>query len=278
MQKANLIVNNLNALGTTWFIELYNLPKNTHIKQLRIELTECIFQFEANYSRFNTKSMLMKLNRKRKVKNCSKEFIELINLGIKYYKDTDQIFNFGIGKTLSNNGYGKPTKIQTLPLNDTSITININTVEINGDFELDFGGFGKGYLIDKIASILKMHNIYEFLINGGGDILATSCKDEPLIVYIQDPQNLKKYKHRVALKNTALCNSSTYKRTWIKDGKTHSHIFDAKNNISIINRHISIASTNCVEADMLATTLCIDNSSDFIKRLKSKYNFEVLLS
>lgn len=292
MQQSKYLIENFHALGTIWFIEIFEYNKNT--SNLSDKIKSMLINFDNNYSRFKVTSYISQLNLNRKIKIPTQEFFELINFGIKYFQDTEGLINFGMGENLTNLGYGNINVFdkKVSPKNKSKnskvldlIQINEDEITLNGYIALDLGAFGKGYLIDKIAKFLQENGVHYFLINGGGDIYATSSNGIPISIYLQDPYNLDKYVNKINILNSAICGSSKLKRTWRdKQNKVVSHIqnpfeiFNKRNkNLNIVPKDFSfIASKDCVTADMLATLFCINSQAAFIKRMKEKYEFEII--
>jgi thiamine biosynthesis lipoprotein len=279
MQDSKYLIHNLKALGTIWYIEVFNQGDIKSLQSVKTQIINTIRDFEQDYTRFDSSSKLMQLNIDRSYHNASQEFIELVQLGIKYYNTTQQVFNFAIADILTRNGYGpnSATQLQasSKDLND-NIKVNGNDIYLSGDITLDFGGFGKGYLIDKIALILKANGINEFLINGGGDILATSCSKQPIKIYLQDPINTNRYQFAVSIKDSAICSSSSYKRQWVYNGNKQSHIYDTIHEKSILNANSSVTAADCMTADMLATALCVRKDREYLNELNNSFNFQLI--
>ncbi len=87
---------------------------------------------------------------------------------------THGYFDPTIGKRLTELGYGDPTistqysHLKKEHGNYRDIQIDGDRVILHGDIELEFGGGGKGYLIDSIQKMLEAYP--RFLINFGGDM------------------------------------------------------------------------------------------------------------
>lgn len=215
---------NFEALGTKWII-LIDSKLN---KDTEIEIKKICIDFENNYSRFKPTSLISKYNIDKNIKQ-TKEFSDLLKFGKELEKVSGGFFNPQIGKQLSKLGYG------------------------NRKQGLDFGGYGKGWLINKIAEYLK-NNKYEcFLINAGGDIFATQkSNSEPWNVALEHPTNKELLIGTIKIKNQSLCGSSPFKRSW----KEHNHLLNGKTGVSINkNRSVFTLAKNAKIADGLATTL-----------------------
>ena len=254
------------ALGTRWWIDLPS--ENDKLKE---KILDKVNDFQAKYSRFNEKSELYKLNKNKVYENPSSEFLDLINYGLEMYKKTDGLFNISVGAKLESEGYGKVTTkgavISKNLIND--VIISSQKIEISDKTTLDFGGFGKGWLIDDLGKIINNHGINSFLINGGGDILVGEESQEIIIEHPLKPGYSIK---SIILKNQSLASSSALKRTWKNYAQeTKSHIINPFGEVKsdILSMHV-IANTALL-ADTLATVfLFADEASQ--QKLSKKFN------
>lgn len=105
---------------------------------------------------------------------------------------------------------------------------------VNPAVMLDFGGWVKGYALDRAAKILRDAGVEAALINVGGNILALGRPgDRAWQVGIQDPRHDGTVA-RVALHdNEAIGTSGDYRRYFMQGGKRRSHIIDPRSGESV---------------------------------------------
>lgn len=258
------------ALGTIWNIN-YEHENNNYNKII----LDAVKQFESSYSRFIKNSYISQLNGGKVIKNPKQELAQMMQFAKDSYVNTNGCFDISVGGILEQNGYGNYSNIainSSLPyynfIKNGKSSISIN----NNEIHLDFGGFGKGWLIDKIANIFG-NNVPEYVINGGGDIYSKN-KDKQKI-YLEHPSIQDNYIGYTLINNIALAVSSNQKRTWQYNNKTYSHVVDTSNK-DMANLQSFVTAPNAKLADMLATTLLIaDNKT--IKNLQKIYNFDYLI-
>lgn len=249
------------ALGTLWWLEIFDKISNEDIKNLDKKLKEEIVSFENTYSRFLKNSETSRLNLYRQLDNPTQDFYEMCKLGFKYSEITDGIFNLCVGGILEKRGYGNIFEKEFLKeeLLDMREILQISPSKISlikDGYNIDFGGLGKGYLIDKIKTILQNYQIKYFLINGGGDIFASTIFGEPFEIFIEDPVNQNTYIGKILLENSGLGVSSPYKRVWVgKSGEQHHLI---SNNLKSKIYSSFVVSESILASDVFATCLCID--------------------
>lgn len=271
------------ALGTKWWIEIFDKKLATRPTEIKSEIIAGISDFEDKYSRFKPDSILSQLNISRSLKFPPNDLVKMLTLSQDLHEDTKGLFNCLVGITLESLGYGTPA---TKGSNDTQIiapelTISAKKIILhNKNGNIDLGGIGKGYLIDKLAQLLKDLGAKYFIINGGGDIYATSKEDEPIELAIEHPQDNSKYIATIQLRNQSLCSSSSMKRQW-KDsaGKLQSHIINPITNSSHQSNWLSshVLHNTATIADVMAT-IALLASPELIEKLANKYEFEFLLT
>ncbi len=252
------------ALGTRFYIEICDEVTPPTLADIIHDAGLFLSQFEAHYSRFLPDSLVSILNRERFLSHPDSEFIALLEYGQNLTKRTQGLFNMLLGKTLEARGYDsnysfipKDTKQENFAVPNplTDLKIDSTTIHLaNGN--LDLGGFGKGYVIDLLTIYLKItHNLKYFLINGGGDMYATSNYGAPFTIYLEHPLETQTYLGTTEILNQGFAASSPHKRSWVHNGATYNHIIDTKPNYT--NSKLCDASfiiaRNCVEADAFAT-------------------------
>ncbi len=285
------LIENYKALGTVWHIDIYDIKYNQvniekdidsnnynheskeKILEIKNEIVEIINSFEKLYTRFDENSLLNKYNRGeiekiKKEYNVISEYIkpygdlmDMIKLGQKYNYDSEGVFDIYIKDKLENIGYGE-SKLKIEYIKDKNKEI------VDKQKNIDLGGIGKGYLIDKITKYLKDKDIEYFLINGGGDIYVTSDNEEQIELYMEHPVEQGNYIYKIKLKNKAFCVSSSFKRSWEYEGKLHNHFINTKkasNLNDLVNNEMVWATAYVIGdtatmTDVYATIACIDKN------------------
>jgi thiamine biosynthesis lipoprotein len=97
--------------------------------------------------------------------------------------------------------------------------------------ELDLGGIGKGYAVDRVVDLLRRRGLASALVNLGGSSvygLGAPPGRDAWEVGVADPMAPGKTARTVRLRDRALSVSGGYERFFEKDGVTHSHIMDPR--------------------------------------------------
>jgi len=130
--------------------------------------------------------------------------------------------------------------------------------------EIDFGGFGKEYAVDRAAAVLVEHGITEALVNLGGDIhaLAPSSSLEPAgtpwILDIQHPRPPKDQPQaRIAqlrLVSGGLATSGDYERFLVHQGVRYCHVLDPRSGWPVrAYQSVSVVAATSTAAGALST-------------------------
>jgi thiamine biosynthesis lipoprotein len=100
---------------------------------------------------------------------------------------------------------------------------------VNPSVQLDFGGYAKGYALDRAAGVLRAAGISNALINVGGNAMALGRHGERLWRVGLDAPRGKGLLATLELNDgDAVGTSGDYRRYYEVDGKRYSHIIDPR--------------------------------------------------
>ncbi len=122
--------------------------------------------------------------------------------------------------------------------------------------ELDFGGIGKEYAVDRVCDLLAARNSEPFLINFGGDLRANRAPSRgPWQVGIERADAVREATLLLDLEQGALATSGDSRRYLLKDGIRYGHILDPRTGWPVQGspRSVTVAASSCTEAGVLAT-------------------------
>jgi len=109
----------------------------------------------------------------------------------------------------------------------------VRTVRFDRDgVEIDPGGIGKGYAVDRMVDVLTRHGVRIALVSGGGSTIygLGAPPDEPRgwKTTIQVPGAPDRTAAEVFLRNTSLSTSGGYEKFFWANGRSYSHIMDPR--------------------------------------------------
>ena len=121
--------------------------------------------------------------------------------------------------------------------------------------EIDFGGLGKEYAVDRALNLLRAATPLPVLVNFGGDLAASGprCDGSAWQVGIEAPGQAAP--PVVALHRGAIASSGDAHRYLLKDGLRYCHVLDPRTGwaISGAPRTVTVFANTCTEAGVLAT-------------------------
>lgn len=98
--------------------------------------------------------------------------------------------------------------------------------------EMDPGGIGKGYAVDRMVDILKQNGVKIALVAGSGSsIYGMAAPPDELRgwrIDIKDPWDASKSLTEVYLKDMSMSTSGSYEKFFRAEGRTYAHIMDPR--------------------------------------------------
>ncbi|MDX1507376.1 MAG: FAD:protein FMN transferase [Woeseiaceae bacterium] len=124
--------------------------------------------------------------------------------------------------------------------------------------QIDFGGIGKEYAVDRAVSLLRGQSTAACLVNFGGDLAVTGqpTSQPGWLVGREALQGLSAMPGGVVrLAAGALATSGDTRRFLVKDGVRYAHILDPTTGWPVLGApaSVTVAAETCVQAGMLCT-------------------------
>lgn len=285
-----------NAMASPCEVIIQSTDKQLAAKLGDIIATE-VWRIEDKYSRYNQYSVCSVINNNAGDSVAiDEETYLLLNFAEQCYQLSDGLFDISSGvlrkvwsfhdaQASEDNNDNFPTEAQV-----KQILTNVGWQKIHFDqkqinlvkgMEIDFGGIGKEYAVDRAIILAKQLTNSPVLVNLGGDLAVTSSRvnNEPWQVAIEHPDtdnnHISKADMIVSLKAGALATSGDARRFLINDGKRYSHILNAKTGWPIIEapRSITVVAPQCIQAGILATLALLQgtNAEQFLEEQEIKF-------
>jgi thiamine biosynthesis lipoprotein len=140
--------------------------------------------------------------------------------------------------------------------------------------ELDFGGIGKEYAVDRAFNLLAGMTDAAMLVNFGGDLHARGpCRNgKGWQVGIESPHKEKQLAGVIQLVNGAIATSGDSRHFLLKDGVHYSHILNPRTGWPVLGgpRSATLCAPDCTSAGMLATRALLAgaDAETFLKQQK----------
>lgn len=142
--------------------------------------------------------------------------------------------------------------------------------------QIDFGGIGKEYAVDRACAIARALTPRPVLVNCGGDLAATGPRrgGQPWQVGI-DTGVPGVAAPVVRLAQGGVATSGDANRFLLKDGVRYPHVLDPTTGWPVTGgpRAVTVAAPTCTEAGVLATVALLHGSTaeDFLKEAGADY-------
>ena len=259
------------GIGTHWWCEL--LDRTSTDERLVAAVKSYVDVFDKSYSRFISSSLVGCLNSGETIKNPPQELYDMLTYAKQLFDDSDGAFNITVGGDLHAKGYGSREQAARIWYEPWShITLSPEQIGLPNGMTIDLGGFGKGWLIDKLGELFETQGYSHYLINGGGDMLIRS--EEPITIQLEDPRDDTQAFGEIQITQGALAGSANTKRSWQYEGKTYHHIIDplGKKN-DVVGTFVTAESA--LIADSLATIIFL--RPELQSTLETDYHATALL-
>ena len=232
-------------MGSGYTIAVYGEHRGRLASAVRGAFDEAR-RIDAFLSNYKADSELSRINREAAggpVK-VSAEMMQLLARCLEYSRQSEGAFDITVGPLMRIWSFFKgsgerPSSFaisrarQLVGYRLLRLSMEARTVEFQrSGVELDPGGIGKGYAVDRMAGVLRRAAVTRAFISAAGSSLYAigAPPDEPRgwYVRIRDPGTAKRTAAELYLKNESLSTSGSYEKFFEIDGKTYSHIMDPR--------------------------------------------------
>jgi len=134
--------------------------------------------------------------------------------------------------------------------------------------EIDFGGIGKEYAVDRAAALVRDITDTPVLINFGGDLFATAppAGQPHWLVGVESIGGLQSA--MIQLQRGALATSGDARRFLLKNGKRYPHVLNPRTGWPVLDapRSATVAANTCALPRLLAPLAMITprDAEDFL--------------
>jgi thiamine biosynthesis lipoprotein len=246
-------------------------------------------KFQNQFSRFISSSEISRLNANHGHKTeISKDLIALLNKALELSQITKGLFNpfclplvqkAGYVESLDSGSSHAPIDYtKRIIANFDDIIIGKDWAKIPKNTAIDLGGIGKGYLADELSKYLDRLGIEYYNLSIGGDLVEKGKpKNQKWDVDVPSAVNNKITAHYQSDHNKFALATSGLSRSL--DGNKQLHLIDPRTQNLAESSFLtcSVASNECVLADVIASCILIDGINFAKKMLKLNLITGVLL-
>ena len=233
------------AMGTTFSVVLYGAGRAQLEDAAAAALDEAhrVDQMLSNYLSTSVWNDVNRFAALQPVK-VSSEFFQLLSACLDYSLASDGTFDITVGPLMKVWGFYKgegslPRKAQIAQVlkqvGYRHVHLDRPSQSVRFDLpgvELDPGGVGKGYAVDRMVDVLRRRGVRFALVSAGGSSIygMGAPPDDPngWRVTIRAPQDAHRTAAEVFLKDMSLSTSGSYEKFFWAKGRRYAHIMDPR--------------------------------------------------
>ncbi|WP_229210035.1 FAD:protein FMN transferase [Duganella sp. Root1480D1] len=228
---------------------------------------EEVRRIEAKYSRYRADSIVSRINAAAGISavDCDDETLALLDYADAVYRSSGGRFDITSGVLRKVWDFRMGTAPSPRSLERLLPLVGWPQVRREGGsvmlshagMELDFGGFGKEYAVDRAAEILTAQGVQHGYVNLGGDMRFLGPRPDggEWSIGIQHPRDTQATVASVPFSRGALATSGDYERYFEADGRRYCHILDPRNGMPVSYwRSVSVVSPMAIAAGSCSTT------------------------
>lgn len=233
------------AMGTTFSVALYGFDRVKMETAADAALEEAR-RLDDMLSNYRSESELSQVNREaasRPVK-VSAELFGLLAEAVEYSRQSQGAFDITVGPLMKVWGFYRGSghlphhaevaaALARVGYRHILLDAQAGTVRLDRPgMELDPGGIGKGYAVDRMAEVLKRYGVEAAQVAGADSSIyamgAPPAEPRGWPVEIKDPWNPLRVATEVFLKDESLSTSGRYEKFFRAEGRTYAHIMDPR--------------------------------------------------
>lgn len=246
-------------------------------------------RIENKFSRYRDDNIIHRINHSNgSAVEVDSETADLLDYAERCYDISDGLFDITSGILRRAWRFDGSANIPTQKQIDALLTfIGWNKLTwqrplltLQPGMEVDLGGIGKEYAVDRTVKLLKETMSTSCLVNFGGDIAVIGPResDKPWIIGVENPDIHQQLLHSgavIQLKYGAVATSGDARRYLLKDGIRYSHILNPKTGWAMTDapRSVTVTAASCTEAGILSTLALLHgaDAEQFLKQQEVKY-------
>lgn len=273
-------------MGTYCEVQIYDSNSSRANKAIAAALDE-MQRVDLLLSNYNAESELSKVNREasRRPVRAVPELYEFFRRCRNFYNETAGAFDPTVGPLVRAWGFftSHPARPSDADITEARAKSGFDKVVLNDEnstvfykvigLELDPGGIGKGYAVDKAVEVLKKKGVRSALVSAGGSTLYAIGRPpgrDSWRIAIKNPTNAEMPFALVLLRDDSVSTSGVSEKSVQIDGHRYSHIFDPRTGAPVEEVcQVSVVAATATESDALTKAAFI-LPRDSIKQLFQK--------
>jgi thiamine biosynthesis lipoprotein len=234
----------VDAMGSTYSIVAYGEDRQ-RLQSAVAQALEEARRLDQLLSNYRPESEWSEVNRSAATQavTVSPELFDLLAACVEYSRESEGAFDITVGPLMKVWGFYKGTghlphraEVRGALAKVGYRNIMLNRADHSVRFaqpgvELDPGGIGKGYAVDRMAAILKDNGLRAALVSAAGSsiyALGAPPGENGWKVTIKNPKNVSEAIAAVTLHDESMSTSGNYEKFFYAEGRMYSHIMDPR--------------------------------------------------
>ncbi len=233
------------AMGSTYTVELYGSDRVKMEAAVDAAFDE-VRRLDELLSNYRPDSEWSQVNRhaaERPMK-ISKELFQLLWDCQEYSRESEGAFDISVGPLMKVWGFYKGTGHLPHQAEVEAAMTRVGYRHVHLDraaqtvwfdrpgVELDPGGIGKGYAVDRMVDVLRQNGFHTALVAGSGSSIygmgAPPSESRGWKIEIKNPWNTRQTSAEVFLKDMSMSTSGSYEKFFRAEGRIWAHIMDPR--------------------------------------------------
>lgn len=259
------------AMGTAFTIYLYAADRERASELFNAAFDE-IDRLDDELSNYKPQSEISRINRlaAKETVTTDPEVLEFLRRSFEFSRRTDGAFDITVGPLMRAWGFFRgqgryPTARQLaqarkqigwqfVQLNTVARTVHFTKPGI----ELDPGGIGKGFAVDRVAGVLREDEVTATLIDAGSSTLyaiGAPPGKEGWPVLVHRPENSAQTISTVLLRDNSLSTSGSYEKLFRLGNRVYCHIMNPRTGEPVQEMlQTTVIASSGTDSDALSTS------------------------
>ncbi|HZQ92433.1 MAG TPA: FAD:protein FMN transferase [Terriglobales bacterium] len=269
-QQPRLFTDSRPAMGTIFTIHLYAPDARQASAHFDAAFDE-VERIEEALSNYRPSSELSRINRDAAVVSVTTdpEVFALLQRSLDFSRRSDGAFDITVGPLMRAWGFfrgqGSYPSAEALAAARSKVGWQLVALDpaartvrfARRGVELDPGGIGKGYAVDRAAALLRESGVTAALIDAGGSTLyaiGTPPGKAGWLVHISQPERREAVVSDVLLRDESLSTSGNYEKFFRLGGRMYCHIMDPRTGEPVQGMmQTTVIAPSATDSDALST-------------------------
>jgi thiamine biosynthesis lipoprotein len=258
------------AMGATFSVVLYGSDRASMNRAIETAFEEA-HRLDALLSNYRPASEWSRVNREAATRPVavSPELFRLLSDCLEYSRASEGTFDLTVGPLMRAWGFsgGDRHVPSASQIRDALDLVGYRHVQLNArkrtvrfdrpGVEIDPGGVGKGYAVDRMVEVLRARGFRNALVAASGSSIfgLGNPPEEPRgwRISIADPWDHRKNVAQVFLKNLSLSTSGSYEKAFLAGGHRYSHIMDPRRGVPAESAvQVSVVAPRAIDSEVWA--------------------------